>query len=151
MWWAILALAVVLLGILKFWPKGLWLVLLFAAILVSGVLYWQSRAAQELALARIEVAYDAAACPSGRPLSVTIHNDGATTLDRVQFTIQATIPGYSGEVTPYTYRLLESARILEPGASHNACYPLPSLSRAASEANPTDFEWGARPAKVWFR
>lgn len=147
----ILVLAVVLLAILKLWPGGLWLVLGIAALLVAGVLYWQNRAEKELALARITVTYDAAHCPAGRPLSVTIRNDASTTLDRVQFTLHASIPGYSGEVTPYTYRLLDSARILEPGESYAACYPVPVLSRAAAEAPVADLEWSGRAAKVWFR
>lgn len=151
MWWLILVLALVLLGILKLWPRGLWFVLLFAALLVAGVIYWQNRAAKELALARIEVVHAPALCPAERPLSVTIHNNGGTPLDRVQFTIQARIPGYSGEVTPYTYRLLDSARILEPGESHAACYPVPSLSRAATAVPLADLEWSAEAAKVWFR
>lgn len=151
MWWLIVFAAVLLL-ILKFWPKGLWLVLLCAALLLAGVLYWQHRTGEELASVQIEVTHDRALCPADKPLSVTITNRGKAPLERVLFSVHARVPGYSGEVTPYTYRQYESNRILEPGESHAACYRIPPLSRTAAEGmDPSGLAWSAEAAQASFR
>lgn len=154
MWWLIV-LAVILVVILKLWPKGLWLVLAAAALLVAGAVYWNHKTDQELAAVTLDVAYDAAdagRCSAANPLFITITNNGGSALDRVQFNVRARIPGYSGEVTPYTYRLYDSAKILEPGDSYGACYRLPSLSRTASgDIAPGDLEWSAEAFKAYFR
>lgn len=151
MWWLII-LAVILVVILKLWPKGLWLVLGAAALLVGAALYWNHMTARELASVKMDVVYDAERCPAPSPLFVTITNNGATTLDRVQFSVHARIPGYSGEVTPYTYRQYDSTKILEPGDSYSACHRLPPLSRtAAADVPPGELEWSAEAAKAYFR
>lgn len=151
MLWLIVFAAVLVL-LLRLWPKGLWLVLVCAALLAAVVLFRQKQAAEELASVDMGVAYDAALCPAERPLLVTIVNNGDTPLDRVLFSVQARRPGYSGELTPYTYRQYDSTRILEPGDSHSACYRIPPLSRTAAEGlPPEELEWSAKPVKVSFR
>lgn len=148
----LIAFAIVLVLILKIWPKGLWLALVCVALLAAVAVFWQRQVAEELALVRISVAYDDALCPAERPLSVTIVNSGDRTLDRVFFSVQARIPGYSSELTPYTYRQYDSSRILDPGDSHSACYRLSPLSRTAAEGiSPGELEWSAEAAKASFR
>lgn len=148
----LIALAAVLILILKIWPGGLWLALVCVALLAAGAVFWQRQVAEELALVQINVVYDAALCPAERPLSVTIVNNGDRTLDRVFFSVQARVPGYSSELTPYTYRQYDSSRILNPGDSHSACYRVPPLSRTAAEGVPPgELEWFAEAAKASFR
>lgn len=149
--WLIL-LALVLLVILKVWPRGLWLVCALAAAGTAGVLYMEHRSSLELAQVEIEVAYAPQFCPGERPLRILFTNKGQTELDKLLFSVHARVPGYSSIVTPYTYRQYESEKILRPGESFSACYPIPLLSHTpAADVALDTLEWSAEADRAWFR
>lgn len=148
----LLALAILLVIILKIWPRGLWFVLAAAVLLGGAALYWTGLEEEKLAQVRIEVAHAPQICPEKRPLQVTITNGAGTALDRVLFSVHARLPGYSDVVTPYTYKQFESSKILEPGESFAACYPTPLLSRTpAADKDLGDLEWTGVTDKAYFQ
>lgn len=148
----LLALAILLAIILKIWPRGLWLVLAAALLIGTGAFYLNSLEEKKLAMVRVEVAYAPQVCQGKKPLEVTIVNGADATLDRVLFSIQAQLPGYSNVVTPYTYKQFDSAKILEPGESFAACYPPPVLSRTPAADVPLgDLEWTAVADRAYFQ
>lgn len=143
--------AIVLVVILKVWPKGLWLVLAGAALLLVCIVYFNEHAAQQRDLVRITVAYERERCPAERPLRVVITNDAENTLDRVLFSIQAVVPGYSTVVTPYTYKQYDSPKILEPGEQYAACFAMPRFSRETkATVDLPSLEWSAQAEQVFF-
>lgn len=151
MWW-LLILGLLLVAVVRFWPRALWAVLAFSVLLLAGVSYWHYKDAQALASVRIDIAHDLALCPAERPLSISIVNNGESELERILFSIHAVVPGYSGEVTLYTYKQYESSRIMAPGSAHNACYPSPPLSKSALAGTlPGGLQWSAKVVKVFFR
>lgn len=148
----LLVLALVLIVLVKVWPKGLWIAGVLSGLIAAAVLYIDYSAEQKLALVSLEVVYAPDSCPQDSPLQVSFTNNAATELDKLLFSIHARVPGYSSIVTPYTYRQFESEKILGPGESFSACYPIPLLSRTPAAQSPPDkLEWSAAPDRAWFR
>lgn len=150
MWW--LALAVILALIVYFWPKGLWIVLSLALVLVSGVIFWNKHEESEKATAAFTVVYAPDQCPKQKPMQVTLKNGSERTLERALFTIRASLPGFSSEVTPYTYQQNAMDKILAPGEEYTDCYPVPVLTRSVRESTSLDaLQWNAEADKVFFQ
>ena len=151
MWWLIL-LALALVVLLKVWPKGLWFVLTAAVVLAGGVLYWQKQTETQLERIVLNVAYAPDRCPSDRPLHVSFHNTAEQPVFRIFFSIHARVPGYSSEVTPYTYKQFTSEKILQPDERYDACYAVPPLSRFSTKTPALDsLEWSAEVNKIHLR
>lgn len=150
MWW--IALAFILILIVYYWPKGLWIVFGGATVLVAAVFFLNHQQEAKRSLVTFEVAYSPDACPADKPMHVTITNEAEESLDRVLFTIHARMPGYSSIVTPYTYRQNTSEKILQHGEKYSSCYPVPVLTRtAAATLTPESLEWSAEADKVFFQ
>lgn len=148
----LLLLAVLLIVLVKVWPRGLWLFTGLAVLITAGVLYAEHKETRTLEQIQIDVTYAPELCPHDRPLQVSFANTAATPLEKLLFSIHARIPGYSSIVTPYTYRQYESEKILAPGESFSTCYPIPLLSRTpAAQSSPAELEWSAKADRAWFQ
>lgn len=148
--WVLFALLLLLL--VRLWPRALFVILAAAALVGGGIFAWTWHLDNERSQVAISVAQDPARCPDARPLLVTIRNAAAAPLERVTFSIHARMPGYSRVVTPYTFKQYESDKILSPGQSFSACYPRPLMSRDVEpEAAGTALEWSASVDNVYFQ
>ena len=151
MWWLFL-LAFVLLLLLYFWPKGLWLVLGFAVLTLGALIAWNRHLDAERGSIKVEAAYAPARCPGAAPIHVLITNNNERALEKVNFTLHARVPGYSTKATPYTYKQNSSEKILQPGESFASCFTMPPLSRATTETFALeDLEWFGEVDKVFFQ
>lgn len=150
MWWLIL-LALILVILLKVWPKGLWFVLAAAVLLGGGVLYWQNRAEKERERILLSVEYAPESCPRDTPLRVSFHNESGTPVFRILFSIHARVPGYSSVITPYTYKQSASEKILQPGERYEACYAVPLLSRSSENLALDSLEWSAEVNNIFLK
>lgn len=149
--WLIL-LALLLLVIIKLWPKGLWIVLSAAALIVGAGLYWMHLEERQLEQVVITVRHDGEGCPAKRPLRVHIRNASEATLEKAHYSIHARVPGYSSVVTPYTYKQYASEKILQPGEEFSVCEETPRLTRTAAESYPPEsLEWSATADRAWFK
>ena len=152
MWVWLVLLALVLLIVLKLWPKAIFFVLAVVLLLGGGIYAWLDYQQGELARVRLEASYDPALCPSDRPVRVVITNTSDKTLERVLFTLHAEVPGYSSTVTPYTYKQNRSDKILRPGESYAACYPEPVMSRQRGlRFSPAGLHWSANVDSAYFQ
>jgi len=151
MWiWLIFALA--LLTILAVKPKAIFVLLAVALVAGSGYYIWRQQQQKELANVSLAVSYDTAACPTDRPMLVTITNHSEKTLERTLFTLNAAVPGYSSIVTPYSYKQNRSDKILQQGQKYSQCFPEPIMkTRDFSDFRPEDLEWSAIVDSVYFR
>ena len=150
MWW--IALALVLLSLVYVRPKLVWAVLGCALILLSAVLIHNRQQGALRAGVVVEAAYAPALCPRERPLKVSISNRSEAVLERVAFTLQAAMPGYSTVITPYTYRQNTSEKILRPGESYADCYSLPLLtSDPTAEYSLDALEWSVEVHRTTFQ
>ena len=151
MWrWILLAIALLIIWRIK--PKLFFVIAGASLVLFSGIGLWTCHDAKSRSQVDIRVSYDRSACPAERPLSVTIANASDKTLERVLFSLNAVLPGYSSTITPYTYKQYRSDKILEPGESHAACYSEPLLSPAAERnLSPSELDWSARVDSAYYR
>ena len=152
MWAWFLLLALVLTSILLICPKAIFFIL--GVVLVDGGAYyiWNQQQLRERAKITLEVAYDTVKCPPGKPMLVTITNHSEKTLERTIFTLDATVPGYSSIVTPYSYKQNRSDKILRLGESHAQCFPEPLMKPSPlSDFRAEDLEWSANIDSVYFR
>lgn len=149
MWW--IGLALVLLAIVYFRPKALWAVLGLAVILLAAVLVYDHRQDVLRTKVSVDVVYAPALCSKERPLRVSIKNGSERVLHRAAFSFQATLPGYSTKITPYTYKQNTSDKILRPGEVYESCYSLPLLSRELGpEYDLEVLQWSAEVTRTDF-
>lgn len=149
MWW--LVLVFILLIVVKLWPKGLWVFFLLAGVALAAVLLSTRLAEKRLAAVTLDVEYAVHVCPAERPMRVTITNNSDKSLTKLSFALNAREPGYSTEITPYTYRRAVSEKIIPPGESFTDCFEKPLLQNEPSlRTPPEDLEWFARPDKGEF-
>lgn len=148
--WFIL-LALVLLIILIIRPKAIFFILGVALVAGGGYYIWKQQQQREMSKISMAVVYDTIKCPPGRPMLVTITNNSEKTLERTLFTLNATVPGYSSIVTPYSYKQNRSDKILRQGESHSQCFPEPLMKAGPlSDFGAEELEWSAIIDSVYF-
>ena len=151
MWVWFILLLLVLLIILMMRPKAIFFILGVALVAGGGYYIWQQQQKRELGNVSIEVVHDTVKCPPGRPLLVTITNHSERTLERTLFTLNATIPGYSSVVTPYSYKQNQSDKILRQDESHAQCFPEPVMKPGPlSDFGAEELQWSAIVDSVYF-
>lgn len=149
-WWLVFALF--LLIVVKLFPKAVYGIVLAAAVIAGGILFWNHYREEERSRIEIHVAYDRERCPVEKPLSVTITNKAELALERVSFSIHARLPGYSSVITPYSYKQYESDKILAPGEHFSECRSRPLMARdAANSIDNAALEWFATVDNVYLR
>ena len=150
MQWIIIA--ILLLIIIRLWPKALFIIIGSVLVLGAGIFAWTRHQDNERAQIQAQVLYAPAACPAGKPMSVTFTNNAREVLERITFSINARMPGYSSTVTPYTYKQYASDKILQPGETFSACYAEPVMAKKSNGVSlePEKLEWSATVDNVYF-
>src|SRR3954451_18854106 len=96
--------------------------------------YWEQSAENQVALA---FKYDAQACSPEKPIAASITNNSGRMVASVFFDLSIRRRGFSNESGRLSS--IRSDKILKPGESFSACYPLPSL-RSAVDPQEIEFE-----------
>lgn len=109
-------------------------------LVASWVLWQESRENRHLAHLELRLSYAPHDCPADQPLSVELKNGSTAALLDLRWQVAAYRPG---DTTNLAERLYESPRYsgpgeLLPGASWQACQPLPNL-RSGYRADTLNF------------
>jgi hypothetical protein len=114
-------------------------------LLAYFALQGQQRA-REVALVTTKASFDPARCSDpAYPISIEFKNGSKRSVRRISFTLEAFKPGYSDDVY---WELASWDRIMAPGGTYGACWPLASYK--APSISPRDLNWVAAISSVSF-
>lgn len=98
-------------------------------VLAAGVGIWQWQHDKHVDMLEISVRHQPEQCDFGKPLQVSIRNNGARTATQINWQLRAVQPGYNTNlldvgVTESSYHL---SRPLPPAQTWQHCYSVPRL------------------------
>lgn len=106
--------------------------------MLAGLLLWQdARHNARLESLTITLRHDRQQCPAERPLHISLHNPQAQRLDRLNWQIEAWLPGESINLVQVHYDnpRYSLPQPLPAGQTWQDCLPLPALRRGYRAAS----------------
>ncbi len=116
-------------------------------LLVVGLIYWNDQQEQQLLdSVPVEMAYDPDTCNEQAPLFYRITNQSGERVYRVYFRYTAYRQGYSNPVSKSYSNDVTENKIIESGATHIQCIPLPEFNQPVPL---NELEFRVEYKRVW--
>ena len=112
--------------------RPFWFFPLALLVAVVGLIAYNQSTSQSTYVDRrlqvsILVKYDVASCSSEKPIRVTISNSSDKTLQEIEWSIAAFVPGRSTDIMEYQSPYRSPYIYVEPGKAITLCYITPAL------------------------